>query len=156
MGSITSSTACPAHVRYSLNSDRIVNIRDLQRWAKNRHRLHSITLSARATSNGGSSIPRVFAVFRLMLNSNLVGWKMGMSAGFGALQDLVNHVGDAVPEFRNIDPVRHQSSGFNERTIDVDCWQTMFRGEFDDQSSMDKVFSLVRHHEFLSALFREG
>jgi hypothetical protein len=35
--------------------------------------IHSITLSARATSNGGSSIPRVFAVFRLMLNSNLVG-----------------------------------------------------------------------------------
>jgi hypothetical protein len=31
-GSITSSTACPAHVRYSLNSDRIVNMRDLQRW----------------------------------------------------------------------------------------------------------------------------
>jgi hypothetical protein len=55
--------------------------RDLSLRAKNRHRLHSITLSARATSNGGSSIPSVFAVFRLMLNSNLVGWKMGMSAG---------------------------------------------------------------------------
>jgi hypothetical protein len=34
-----------------------------------------------------------------MTNSKWVGWKMGMSAGL-ALQDLVNHVGDAVPEVR--------------------------------------------------------
>ena len=42
---------------------------------KTDNRLHSISLSARATSNGGSSIPSVFAVFRLMLNSKWVGWK---------------------------------------------------------------------------------
>src|SRR5436190_9655453 len=51
-------------------------------------RTHSITLSARATSNGGRSIPSVFAVLRLMLNSYLVGWKMGISAGFAPFSIL--------------------------------------------------------------------
>ena len=51
-------------------------------------RLHSITLSARATSNGGSSIPSVFAVFRLMPNSYLVGSKIGISPGLAPLSIL--------------------------------------------------------------------
>jgi hypothetical protein len=43
--------------------------------------LHSITSSASASRFGGISIPRVFAVFRLMISSNLVGCKTGNSAG---------------------------------------------------------------------------
>ena len=58
------------------------------RFGQKPSRLHSITLSARATSNGGSSIPSAFAVVRLMLNSNWVGWKMGISPGFSPLSIL--------------------------------------------------------------------
>src|SRR5262249_21766453 len=43
--------------------------------------LHSITSSARASSIGGTSRPRAFAVLRLIKNSNLVGCMTGRSAG---------------------------------------------------------------------------
>ena len=42
---------------------------------------HSITSSARATSIGGISRPKIFAVCRLMTNSNLVDCSTGSSAG---------------------------------------------------------------------------
>src|SRR5271169_6895515 len=44
---ITSSAACPAHVRYSLNSGRIVDMRDLQRCATERNRSRGRALRAR-------------------------------------------------------------------------------------------------------------
>jgi hypothetical protein len=43
---------------------------------------HSITSSARASSDGGTSRPRTLAVLRLMTNSNVVGNWTGRSAGF--------------------------------------------------------------------------
>jgi hypothetical protein len=48
--------------------------------AKQRDKLsppQSITLSARASSVVGISSPSFFAVLRLMLSSNLVGWILG-------------------------------------------------------------------------------
>src|SRR5262249_36316546 len=45
-------------------------------------RTHSITSSAPAMSVGGTVRPIAFAVLRLMTSSNLVGCKMGRSAGF--------------------------------------------------------------------------
>src|SRR5262249_29953333 len=47
---------------------------------------HSITSSARASSVGGTVRPIVFAVCRLMTNSNLVGCTTGRSAGFAPLR----------------------------------------------------------------------
>src|SRR5262245_8846075 len=49
-------------------------------------RTHSITSSARASSVGGTSRPSALAVLRLMINSNLVGWVTGRSAGFSPLR----------------------------------------------------------------------
>src|SRR5262249_10629337 len=43
--------------------------------------LHSITSSARASSNGGISRPSALAVLRLMNSSNLVGCSTGRSTG---------------------------------------------------------------------------
>jgi hypothetical protein len=43
---------------------------------------HSITSSARASSESGTVRPSAFAVTRLMTRSNLVGCSIGMSAGF--------------------------------------------------------------------------
>src|SRR6188768_1837472 len=45
-------------------------------------RTHSITSSARASSVGGTSMPSVLAVLRLMTVSYLVGACTGRSAGF--------------------------------------------------------------------------
>ena len=47
---------------------------------------HSITSSARASSDGGTSRPSALAVLRLMTNSNLVGACTGKSAGFSPLR----------------------------------------------------------------------
>ena len=51
--------------------------------AKSGHRCtHSITPSASCWRPKGTSRPSAFAVFRLRINSNLVGCSIGMSAGF--------------------------------------------------------------------------
>ena len=47
---------------------------------------HSITSSARARSDGGTSRPSALAVLRLMISSNLVGACTGRSAGFSPLR----------------------------------------------------------------------
>ena len=47
---------------------------------------HSITSSARASSVGGISTPRAFAVLRLITSSYLVGACTGRSAGFSPLR----------------------------------------------------------------------
>src|SRR5262245_11157153 len=49
---------------------------------------HSITSSARASSVGGTSRPRALAVVRLIMRSNLVGCRIGRSAGFSPLRRL--------------------------------------------------------------------
>ena len=58
--------------------------------AAERHRrvlvVHSMTSSARASSDGGTSRLRALAVLRLMTNSNLVGTCTGSSAGFSPLR----------------------------------------------------------------------
>src|SRR5262249_11905153 len=47
---------------------------------------HSITSSARASSDGGTSRPSAFAVLRLMTSSYFVGACTGRSAGFSPLR----------------------------------------------------------------------
>src|SRR5262249_50853507 len=47
---------------------------------------YSITSSARASSDGGTVRPIVLAVCRLMTNSNLVGCRIGRSAGCSPLR----------------------------------------------------------------------
>src|SRR5262249_38685544 len=48
--------------------------------------VHSITSSAMASTPGGTVRPSVLAVFKLITNSNLVGWTTGKSAGFSPLR----------------------------------------------------------------------
>ena len=49
---------------------------------------HSITLSARAMTVGGTVIPSLLAVLRLTLSSNVVGCSIGRSLGFAPLRIL--------------------------------------------------------------------
>src|SRR6516165_9072178 len=49
---------------------------------------HSITLSARSTSEGGTSKPMPFAACRLIANSNVVGCLTGTSLAFSPLKTL--------------------------------------------------------------------
>ena len=50
--------------------------------------VHSITWSARSSSDGGIVSPRALAVLRLMTNSNFVGCSMGRSPGLVPLRIL--------------------------------------------------------------------
>jgi hypothetical protein len=52
-----------------------------RRTAAQQRSVYSITSSAVASSSGGTVRPSAFAALRLMASTNLVGWKMGMSAG---------------------------------------------------------------------------
>jgi hypothetical protein len=65
---------------------QIVGVRSEREQGDELAALHSITSSARASSVGGTSKPSVFAVFRLMTNSNFVGSWTGRSAGFAPLR----------------------------------------------------------------------
>src|SRR5262249_22625021 len=47
---------------------------------------HSITSSACARRLGGTAMPIIRAVGKLRTSSNLVGWMMGISAGFSPLR----------------------------------------------------------------------
>ena len=51
---------------------------------------HSITLSARNTSPGGTSWPMAFAVWRLMTNSMWLGCSTGKSVGFAPRNSLTS------------------------------------------------------------------
>ncbi len=50
--------------------------------------LHRMILFARANTSGGIVKPSVFAVFRLITNSNFVGCSTGKSAGLAPLRIL--------------------------------------------------------------------
>lgn len=51
-------------------------------------RIHSITLSARTSTDAGKLMPSAFAAFMFKTNSNFVGCSMGRSAGFAPLRIL--------------------------------------------------------------------
>src|SRR5215831_2922931 len=55
-------------------------------------RTHSITLSARKKTDGGTSIPIVAAVLRLRTKSNFVARSIGISAGFCPLTILSTNI----------------------------------------------------------------
>jgi hypothetical protein len=63
--------------------------------AKERCR-YSIASPARASKLSGILGPRIFAVLRLINNSNFIGRSTGMSAGL-ALDTLIDKTGGAVP-----------------------------------------------------------
>src|SRR6516164_6716088 len=54
--------------------------------AMQQNNAHSITSSARASTDGGIVRPRAFAVLRLTTSSYLVGACTGISAGFSPLR----------------------------------------------------------------------
>ena len=55
---------------------------------RSKHNRYSITSSARASIVGGTMMPSAFAVFKLMISSNLVGCSIGSSAGFAPFKIL--------------------------------------------------------------------
>src|SRR5262245_15006941 len=57
-------------------------------WREQMQRTHSITSSARATSDGGTVRLSALAVLRLMTSSNFVGCSTGRSAGLAPFRIL--------------------------------------------------------------------
>ena len=78
---------CRLNVWITPETDRLTDISGRLKSARSRlmqcskKHFYSITSSARASSVGGMSRPRPFAVLRLITNSNLVGCSTGRSAG---------------------------------------------------------------------------
>src|SRR5262249_55902357 len=65
---------------------------------------HSITSSARASSVGGTSRPRAFAVFRVRISSKLVGCSTGRSAGFVPLRIQSTYQAARSPKANRLGP----------------------------------------------------
>jgi hypothetical protein len=91
-GSIATESGPLGHVRFTPVSDRPADIaggpvRDMKRlMRRSKQHPYSITSSAVVSSDGGMVRPSVFAVFRLMTNSNFVGCTTGRSTGFSPLR----------------------------------------------------------------------
>jgi hypothetical protein len=89
-------TVC--RVRYGADFGLDPDIAPLPGWARKRHRhrskmsRYSITLSARASSMGGTVRPSALAVLRLRTSSNLVGCSTGKSAGLAPFNILSTNV----------------------------------------------------------------
>src|SRR5262249_49610942 len=70
--------------------------------------LHSITSSARASSDGGTSTPSALAVLRLITSSYLIGAWTGRSAGFSPLRiSLTTPSGASEAIGYNVPGLRH-------------------------------------------------
>ena len=65
---------------------------------------HSMTWSARSSSEGGIVTPSAFEVLRLMTSSNLVGCWTGRSLGFAPLRILSTYVADRLNRSRKSGP----------------------------------------------------
>jgi hypothetical protein len=65
---------------------------------------HRITLSALANTRGGIASRSCFAVFRLMIRSNLVGCSTGRSAGLAPFKILSTNVAAPAHNARRSDP----------------------------------------------------
>ena len=78
-GSFASFLGHPAHVRFTLDSNRMADILDRQLRAtsglmhRSKRHTYSITSSAVNRSFGGMSRPSALAVFKLITSSYLVG-----------------------------------------------------------------------------------
>jgi hypothetical protein len=63
---------------------------------------HSITSSVRASSVGGTSMPSALAVLRLTTSLNVVGCSTGISAGLVPRRILVEQLGGAPEQSRDV------------------------------------------------------
>src|SRR5215467_12891018 len=82
------AASCPLHPRKRTNSRCLVTSASSQKrtYAPQQTATYSITSSARASSDGGTSRPSDLAVFWLITSSYLVGACTGRSAGFAPLR----------------------------------------------------------------------
>jgi hypothetical protein len=86
-GSFSTEMGCPHHVRSTPVSDRIADMASGPfRAMSGSERTHSITSSARASSDGGTVNPSAFAVLRLTASWYFVGACAGRLAGFSPLK----------------------------------------------------------------------
>ena len=73
-------------------------------------RTHSITSSASNCIELGTSMPRALAVLRLMTKSNFFGCSIGRSLGLVPRRILINVVGCAAIQIRNVWSIRQERS----------------------------------------------
>ena len=86
-GSIAAEIRCLSHVRSASNNGLMSDVAASRFRAKRRHRVdYSIRSSASSCIETGTASPSVFAVLRLMTNSNFVGRTTGRSTGFAPLR----------------------------------------------------------------------
>ena len=113
----------------------------------NSRRLHSITSSARASSDRrhleAERLGRLQVDHEFVLVRNL-HWKV---AGLLALQDAVDISGRASVRIDRIKPISGQPAGVDEKVLEVDCGQFVPRRQRDDQIAMDDRQAACRHDQ---------
>ena len=83
---------CETRITYALNLQRSRHRTPPFYGAPRPLTLHSMTSSARSSSDRGIVSPSAFAAFRLMTSSNFVGCSMGRLAGLAPLRSLSTYM----------------------------------------------------------------
>src|SRR6476661_543977 len=80
---------------------------------------HSITSSARRSSDGGSVNPSALAVFTLMTSFELRGLLDRQVTWLGPLENLVHKRGGAPPIICDVRPVGDETAGVRELSLSI-------------------------------------
>jgi hypothetical protein len=83
---------------------------------------HSITSSARASSEGGTSRARALAVLKLMRSSNVAGLFYWQYRWICALEDFVDIDGGAPEEVYIVRSITHEATASNEKSDLINGW----------------------------------
>src|SRR5262245_50807679 len=109
--------------------------------------LHSITSSARASTDDGISSPSALAVLRLTTSSYLVGACTGRSAWLLSLKDAVDVAGRAAVRIDRTRSVGDQAAADNEEAIRVHRDQPVPGHQRDDALTMKYGKPASRHNQ---------
>ena len=97
---------------------------------------YSITSSARASSVGGTARPSALAVLRL-IDQLILGRRLHRKVGgLLAFKDAVNIVSGAPELIDQIRSVGDETTGSNERPVEINSWQPVFYRKPDNEVAM--------------------
>ena len=118
--------------------------------------LHSITSSARSSSDRGIARPSAFAVLRLITSSNLVGCCDRQVGRLRALEDAVD-VADRAPEqVDRVGSIGNQAAVLRMIAVRIDSRQGMAGGQRNDRRAVGRRRAARGHDQAAIGGAREG
>ena len=145
------------HVRFTPNSGHVQCARPCPLCANSGHSVtHSITSSARASTDGGTVEAQSFRGLEIDHQLVLVRRLHRQISWLLALEDTVNVTGRAAVLVDNISAIGNQAAAGDEKTSEVDRGQLVPGGQCDDQFAITYRGSARRNDQTAIRRAREG